>query len=100
MVGSYCINNSFTDVVIMFIFAILGVFFKVFNFPTGPLVLGLLLGGTLESNMRRALTLSVGDWSYFITRPISCVLFVAVLLTFLWPIGKAIWDKKKAANQN
>lgn len=100
VVGSYCINNSFTDVVIMFIFAILGVFFKVFNFPTGPLVLGLLLGGTLESNMRRALTLSVGDWSYFITRPISCVLFVAVLLTFLWPIGKAIWDKKKAAKQN
>ena len=50
--------------------------------------------------MRRALTLSVGDWSYFITRPISCVLFVAVLLTFLWPIGKAIWDKKKAAKQN
>ena len=94
IVGSYCINNSFMDVVIMFLMAILGFFLKVYDFPSGPLVLGLLLGGTVEKNLRTALVISQGDWSYFVTRPISLVLIVLIVATFLLPAMVNMRKKK------
>ena len=64
--------------------------------------LGLLLGKTMESNMRRALTLSKGDWSYFVSQPISCVILVLVVATFCLPfvmdaLKKRKGDKNKGA---
>ncbi len=97
IVGSYCINNSFMDVIIMFAMAILGFFLKVYDFPSGPLVLGLLLGGTVEKNMRTALVISQGDWSYFVTRPISIVLIVLIVASFMFPIIQEIRHNKKQA---
>ena len=94
IVGSYCINNSFVDVIVMFVMAILGFFLKVYDFPSGPLILGLLLGGTVEKNMRTALVISQGDWSYFVTRPISIVLIVMIVLTFLFPVFQEMRKKK------
>ena len=55
VVGSFALNNTFFDVGVMFAAGVLGFFLKVFKFPNGPFVLGLLLGSMLESNMRRAL---------------------------------------------
>ena len=96
VVGSYCINNRFMDVVIMFAMACLGFFLKVYDFPNGPLVLGLLLGGNVEKNLRTALTISKGDWSYFITRPISLALIVMIIVTFMIPIMKTVIKRAKA----
>lgn len=96
VVGSYALNNNFFDVLVMFAAAVLGFLFKVFDFPTGPLVLGLLLGSMLESNFRRALVMSNGSYATFVTRPVSCVLLIFVVITFAWPIIKSIKDKKKA----
>lgn len=96
VVGSFALNNRFFDVGIMFAAAVLGFFFKVCDFPTGPFVLGLLLGSMLESNMRRALVMSHGSWATFVTRPVSCVLFIAIVLTFCWPIVKSILTRRKA----
>ncbi len=95
VVGSYALNNNFFDVVIMMIAAMLGFLFKVYEFPTGPFILGLLLGGMLESNLRRALVMSHGNYSIFITRPVSFVLLILVLITFIWPIINAFRINKK-----
>ena len=96
VVGSYALNNNFFDVLVMFAAAILGFLFKVFDFPTGPLVLGLLLGSMLESNFRRALVMSNGSYATFVTRPVSCVLLIFVVITFMWPVIKKFTSKKKA----
>ena len=96
IVGSYCINNRFMDVIIMFVMGIVGLFLKINQFPDGPLVLGLLLGGTVEKNLRTALVISQGDWSCFVTRPISLVLFILIVATFLYPVIKGAVKKKKA----
>ena len=96
VVGSFALNNRFFDVGVMFAAALLGFFFKVCDFPTGPFVLGLLLGSMLESNMRRALVMSHGSWMTFVTRPVSCVLFIAILLTFCWPLFKKVLGSRKA----
>lgn len=94
IVGTFCINNRFSDVIIMAAMGLLGLFFKIYDFPTGPLVLGLLLGSTMEKSMRRALVVSHGDFFYFFQRPISCVLFVVVILTLFAPIILKIKRKK------
>lgn len=96
VVGSYALNNNFFDVLVMFAAAVMGFLFKVFDFPTGPLVLGLLLGSMLESNFRRALVMSNGSYATFVTRPVSCVLLIFVVITFMWPVIKGLKDKKKA----
>ena len=97
IVGSYCISNSYTDVLIMFVMGILGFFLKVYDFPSGPLVLGLLLGGMIEKNMRTALIISQGDWSYFVTRPISLVLLILIGASFLFPVVQGILKSKKGS---
>lgn len=100
IVGSYCINNSFMDVIIMLLMAILGFFLKVYDFPYGPLVLGLLLGGIIEKNIRTALVISRGDWSYFVTRPISLTLLILIIVSFLLPaIVRYIKRKRSAASE-
>ena len=97
VVGSFCINNRFSDVMIMLVMGALGFFFKVYGFPSGPLVLGLLLGPTMEKNMRRILNSKQGDWSVFLSRPISCVILILVIVTFLLPIIINKVKSKKAA---
>ena len=95
IVGSYCINTRFSDVILMLTMGVLGFFFKGYKFPTGPLVLGLLLGSTMEKNMRRARVISRGKWSYFVTQPISCVILVLVVITFCAPFVMKLMGKKK-----
>ena len=95
IVGSFALNNTFFDVAIMFIAGLIGFFCKVYDFPTGPFILGLLLGGMLESNLRRALVMSHGSYAAFVTRPISAVLFVLIVLTFLAPLFQWIIKKNK-----
>ncbi len=96
IVGSYCINNRFMDVVIMVAMATLGFFLKIYDFPNGPLVLGLLLGSNVEKNLRTALTISKGDWSYFIKRPISLTLIILIAVSFMIPAIKSLVQKKKS----
>ncbi len=103
VLGSYALNNSYFDVWVMFGAAICGFFFKLFDFPTGPLVLGLLLGSMLESNLRRALVMSGGSYLTFITRPVSCVLLILVIVAFCWPLIRNAWrnrGKKKDNSEN
>ena len=88
VVGSYALNNSFTDVLIMAFFGIAGFFFKRGKYPAGPFILGLLLGGMLESNLRRALVMSHGSLMIFLERPVTLVLCVMILLTLFYPLIK------------
>jgi putative tricarboxylic transport membrane protein len=85
VVGSYALSNSLTDVWVMLVAGAFGVLFRSLQIPLGPLVLGLILGPMMESNLRRALILSRGDWSSIFLRPIVAVLVIATLLSLLWP---------------
>lgn len=96
IVGSFALNNNFFDVIIMFIAAIVGFLCKVYDFPTGPFILGLLLGGMLESNLRRALIMSRGSFTALLSRPVSAILMVFIVITFLTPVVKAIIKSHKA----
>ena len=101
IVGSFALNNSFNDVIIMLVAAIIGFLFRVGGFPTGPFILGLLLGSMLESNFRRSLILSQGSPAIFFTRPICCVLLIVIVLVLLrQPLSRLLMKKRPSAGEN
>lgn len=99
IVGSYAINNSFFDVIIMAVAGVIGYFMQKYDFPASPIVLALILGPMAESQFRRALALSNGSYDIFYTRPIPLVLLLLSAITLLTPIVKAVWQQRKRAHQ-
>jgi TctA family transporter len=80
-VGVYTTNNSTWDIWLVGAFGLLGYGFIQLGLEPAPLLLGFILGPMFEENLRRALLLSRGDWSVFLTRPISLgLLLVSVAL--------------------
>jgi putative tricarboxylic transport membrane protein len=83
-IGIYSINNAPADVIIAAVFGILGYWLVKHEFEPAPLILGFVLGPLMEENLRRAMLIARGDWTVFITRPISGALIgTAVLLLVL-----------------
>lgn len=96
VVGSYVVRYYMFDVYCMFIFGILGFFLARMCFPAAPFMLGIVLGGMADSNLRRALTLSKGSALPFFTRPISGFFAVVIILLILSQLGvfKRLFGKK------
>jgi putative tricarboxylic transport membrane protein len=85
--GVYGAGNSIFNVGLLFVFGLIGYVMKRFDFPAAPLIVGLILSPMAEQSMRQALTISQGEWSTFITRPISGTLMaIAVLMLVLPPL--------------
>jgi len=83
--GVYSVANSLVDVLIMYVIGVVGFFMRRYDFPVGPMILGVILGPMLETQFRRALQLSQGDPSIFLTRPISAVLLLAAVAALVLP---------------
>jgi putative tricarboxylic transport membrane protein len=87
--GVYGAGNSVFNVGLLFVFGVLGFFMKRLDFPAAPLIVGLILAPMAEQSMRQALTISQGEWSTFVTRPLSGTLLgVSVLLVVLPPLWR------------
>jgi putative tricarboxylic transport membrane protein len=83
-IGAYSTNNNMFDVWVAVVFGVLGYVFLKLGCEPAPLLLGYILGPMLEENLRRALVLSRGSFSVFVTRPISLImLLIAVALLVL-----------------
>ena len=98
-VGAYAISNSVMDIIIMVGAGLLGYFFKMIKFPIGPIVIGLVLGGMADGELRRVSMISEGDvFGMLITRPIAIVIFLFALIQILDQIKPfKIWRKKIAS---
>ena len=80
-VGVYSTNNNSFDIWMVAVFGFIGYVFVKLGCEPQPLLLGFILGPMMEENLRRALLLSRGDWTVFVTRPLSgSLLFVALIL--------------------
>nr|WP_239030078.1 tripartite tricarboxylate transporter permease [Nereida sp. MMG025] len=75
-VGVFSISNSTFDLELMVAFGVAGYILRKMDINLVPLVLGLLLGGDMERNLRRAMSISDGDWSILIASPISITLYI------------------------
>lgn len=79
VVGAYGLNNRLFDVWAILFFGILSYLLEKFKFPLTPIILGFILGSTIETNLRRGLIASQGSYLPFLTHPI-CVTFLAISL--------------------
>ncbi len=100
VVGSYAIQNSVFDVFVCLAAGVVGYFFIKGDFPTGPVVLALILGEMVESNFIRSMMLPPGTYSTFFVRPISLVLIILTVLSLIGPsvfpkIARSVKNRKK-----
>ena len=98
-VGTYACNRSINDVYMMIIAGIVGYVLQKLDFALPPIILGVILGGMIEKNFRRALILSNGDVGTFFTRPISCVFIILAVVSLFSPVIKTVIASKKAKKQ-
>lgn len=93
-IGIYSINATSFDLFLIIIVGIIGYILRKLQFPMAPLILGFVLGELLEVNLRRALSISGGDFSILWQGYIAPVLLItAVLVMFVPPILKKIRKK-------
>ena len=91
LIGTFALESNLFDVTVMMVFGLLGFFMKEMDYPVAPLVLGVILGGLLDQNLRRALIVSNGNILQVFARPISLVI---VLLTILTMVSKTQWFRR------
>ncbi|MET0303979.1 MAG: tripartite tricarboxylate transporter permease [Microbacteriaceae bacterium] len=84
MVGTFAVNNSVVDVVVMLVFGIIGLFMRRHGFPAGPVVLGLILGKLAEGNLRRAL--EIGGVQNILGSPIAMTILIISLAAITVPL--------------
>ena len=98
-IGVYSLSNASFDVVITAVFGFLGYLFVKLECEPAPLLLGFILGPMMEENLRRAMLLSRGDATVFLTRPLSGTLLVVALLLLVIILLPAIRKKREEAFQ-
>jgi putative tricarboxylic transport membrane protein len=90
VIGSFAIRNTVFDIWVLLGCGVLGYLLQKIGIMPAPIILGFVLGPILEDNFRRALIMSGGDWTTFLTRPMSLCLILANLLILVgpWVYGK------------
>lgn len=99
-VGVYGISGSNFDLMMMVGFGVLGWALRKLDVPLVPVVLGVLLGNDMEVNLRRAMTISDGDWWTLVASPLSIGLWLVAIAGFVLPIftGTIVKRRMKAAD--
>ena len=94
VVGSYAIHRNFNDVIVMFIFGLLGYAMRKFDLNTAAVVLALILGPIGEKGLRNALRASQGDIGVLFGSPVCWVLIALCVVGIFSPILMNMFEKK------
>ena len=96
--GTYSLKNSVFDVGLMYLIGMIGFLMRRVDIPVAPAIIGMILGPMAEQQFRRALAISEGDLSVFLTRPISATLILLALVALLAvPLARAYQGRKSQA---
>jgi TctA family transporter len=98
-IGVFSLNNSEFDVYLMALFGVLGYVFAKLDCEPAPMLLGFILGPMMEEYLRRAMLLSRGDPTVFVTRPISAVMLAMAVAALFVVLSPAIQKKREEAFQ-
>jgi putative tricarboxylic transport membrane protein len=85
VLGAYALNFNVFDMLLLLGFGLIGYLMQRYDFPMAPAVLALVLGILAEQHLRRALSVSNGDYLTFVERPISLALLVFIVLVLVLP---------------
>jgi len=84
--GAYSLHQSVVDLITLYVFGLLGFAMRRWDIPVAPAVIGLILGPLAETQARRALAISQGDPSVFITHPISASILGLSFVLLIIPL--------------
>ena len=98
-VGIYGISGSSFDLQVMIIFGVMGWVLRKLDVPLVPVILGVLLGDQMEKNLRRALTISDGDWTVLFASPLAIGLWAFAILGFVAPLVVGRYFRPKIADE-
>jgi putative tricarboxylic transport membrane protein len=87
-IGTYGISRSVVDLMLLYAMGVMGFFMRRHDFPTAPVIIGMILGPLAEQNFRQAMTIAQGDLTAFLTRPLSLSI---LLLALAAVIGPRLW---------
>jgi putative tricarboxylic transport membrane protein len=96
-VGTYGISRSPLDLVLLYAMGVIGLLMRRFDFPTAPVIIGAILGPIAEVQFRRALMISNGDWTVFVTSGASALFLMLALVAFVAPFLIGMWRRRKVA---
>ena len=98
-IGVYTTSNAPFDVIQTAFFGFVGVLFLKLECEPAPLLLGFVLGPMMEENLRRALLISRGDPSVFVTRPLSLAMLITAAVLLVLIIAPAFRKTREQAFQ-
>lgn len=95
LIGVYLVTFNNFDIYMMTLFAVVALFLRIVDFPMAPMILGFILGGMMEDNLRRALTISDGSFAFLWERPITLSILIITVILLLMPIISEFIASKK-----
>lgn len=90
LIGVYLVSFNTFDIHVMTGFAVAAVFLRLFSYPMAPLILGFILGGMMEDNLQRTLTLYDGSVSFLWERPVSLAIGILIVLVTITPVLRTL----------
>jgi putative tricarboxylic transport membrane protein len=93
-IGTYGISQSQVDLILLYAMGIMGLFMRLYDFPTAPVIIGMILGPLAEQEFRRAMTISQGDVLIFLQKPLSLTLLIVAVLAVA---GPQLWQLARRA---
>jgi putative tricarboxylic transport membrane protein len=99
-VGIYGISGSTFDLMVMIVFGVMGWVLRKLDVPLVPIILGILLGDQMEKNLRRAMTISDGDFWALFASPLSITLWTLAIVGFVLPLLVGRYLRPKIADED
>ncbi len=99
LVGVYLVTFNNFDIYMMTLFAVVALFLRIIDYPMAPMILGFILGGMMEDNLRRALTISDGSLAFLWERPITLSILILTVIMLLMPLISEFFVKIKKGKE-
>lgn len=100
LIGVYLVTFNTFDIYMMVLFSVVALFLRLMDFPMAPMILGFILGGMMENNLRRALTISDGSISFLWDRPLTAGILLVTVILLLWPLISEFFSGKIKVESN
>lgn len=95
LMGVYLVTFNSFDIQMMAILCVVALALRLMNFPMAPMLLGFILGGLMEDNLRRALTINDDSIAFLWQRPVTLTINILTLFILFFPVVKSFFERKK-----
>ena len=93
--GTWAQSQSVTGLVVLYVIGVVGFLMRRFDIPVAPAVVAVILGPQAETQFRRALQISQGDYAVFVTSKISATIFAIAIIAFVGPALWKLWRSRR-----